>query len=204
MFRNLGYLFVCLIFFSCEGAPFASADQIYLNNGRKMEARIISDEDGKLELAFPTGGTMTIDKSGVKRIKKADPSEIAINFVGGHNQMLADCVLNEAIHASLVVDTGASFCMLSKKIGDQLGIDTSDPHSQTKAQIADGSFVPAFYTKLKSLRLQHIEAKDVETLILLQDPPTEAGYKDGLLGMSFLGRYSTHIDYSQKKFIIEA
>ncbi len=180
------------------------ADQIYFNNGRKMEGRIISDEDGKLEIAFPTGVTMTIDKEGIKRIKKSDPSEIQINFVEGHNSMLADCVINENTTAVLLIDTGASVCMLSKKLGDSLGIDTTDPKFQTKVQVADGRSVPAFYTKLKSLRLQHVEAKDVEAVILLEDLPMDVSYKDGLLGMSFLGRYSTRIDYSRKKFIIEA
>ncbi len=180
------------------------ADQIYFNNGRKMEGRIISDEDGKLEIAFPTGGSMTIDKEGVKRIKKSDPSEIQINFVDGQNSMIADCVINENTKASLLIDTGASVCMFSKKLGEELGIDTTDPRYQTKVQVADGRFVPAFYTKLKSLRLQHVEAKDVEAVILLEELSTGASYKDGLLGMSFLGRYSTRIDYSQKKFIIEA
>ncbi len=203
MFKNMSSLFICMMLLSLEITPFASADQIYLSNGRKMEGRIVSDEDGKLEIAFPTGGTMTIDKSGVLRVKKSDPSEIPINFVDGHNQMLADCVINGQTPATLLVDTGASICMLSKKMGDQLGIDTTDPHYQTKVQIADGSSVPAFYTKLKSLKLQHIEAKDVETLILLQDPPNEASYKDGLLGMSFLGRYNTRMDYNRKKFVIE-
>ena len=50
----------------------------------------------------------------------------------------------------------------------------------------------------------NIEAKDVEATILLQDPPEKASFEDGLLGMSFLGRYKTHVDYSGKKFIIEA
>ncbi len=180
------------------------ADQIYFNNGRKMEARVLSDEDGKLELTFPTGGTMTIDKNDVKRIKKSDPSETQINFVEGQNSMLADCVINENTKATLLIDTGASVCMFSKKLGDELGIDTTDPKFRTTVQVADGRSVPAFYTKLKSLRLQHVEAKDVEAVILLEDLPAGASYKDGLLGMSFLGRYSTRIDYSQKKFIIEA
>ena len=86
----------------------------------------------------------------------------------------------------------------------KIGIDTSDPQYQTKVQVASGSFVPAFYTKLQSLKIQQIEAKDVDAVVLLQDLPADISFKDGLLGMSFLGRYSTHVDYSRKKFIIEA
>ncbi len=204
MFKNRRYLAAVLLCLCTDTSSLAWADQIYFNNGRKMEGRVISDEDGKLEIAFPTGGTMTIDKDSVKRIKKADPAEIQINFVEGHNSMLADCVINGNTKATLLIDTGASVCMFSKKLGEALGIDTTDPKFQTKVQVADGRSVSAFYTKLKSLRLQHVEAKDVDAVILLEDLSTDISYKDGLLGMSFLGRYSTRIDYSQKKFIIEA
>ena len=181
----------------------ATADKIYFNSGRKMEARVLSEEDDKVELAFPNGGTMTIQKSDIKRIEKADPSEINVNFVDGHNSMLVDCTINGGTKATLLIDTGASICMLSKKMAEELGIDTSDPQYMTKVQIADGSSVPAYFTKLKSLKIQHIEAKDVDAAILLQDLPANVSFKDGLLGMSFLGRYSTHVDYSRKKFIIE-
>ena len=182
----------------------APADQIYFNSGRKMEARVLSEEDGRLELALPGGGTMIIDKNDIKRVQKADPSEINVNFVDGHNSMLVDCMINSGTKATLLIDTGASICMLSKKMGEQLKIDTSDPQYRTKIQIADGSFVPAYYTKLQSLKIQEIEAKDVEAAILLQDLPESVSFKDGLLGMSFLGRYKTHVDYSAKKFIIES
>lgn len=77
-----------------------------------------------------------------------------IYFVNGQNSMLADCVINENTKATLLIDTGASICMFSKKLGDELGIDTSDPRHQTKVQVADGRSVPAFYTRLRSLRLQ--------------------------------------------------
>lgn len=135
---------------------------------------------------------------------KSDPSEISVNFVDGHNSMLVDCMINTDTRATLLIDTGASICMLSKKLGEALKIDTSDPRYLSKVQVADGSFVPAYYTKLKSLRIQHVEAKDVEAAVLLQDLPANVSFKDGLLGMSFLGRYKAHVDYSAKKFIIEA
>ena len=182
----------------------ASADQIYFNSGRKMDARVVSEDENHLELALPAGGTMTIDKSDVKRVQKSDPSEINVNFVSGQNSMLTDVMINGATKATMLIDTGASICLLSKKMGEKLKINTSDPHYQIKVQVADGSSVPAFYTKLHILKLQHIEAHDVEAAVLLQDLPEKVSFEDGLLGMSFLGRYKTHIDYSAKKFIIEA
>ena len=75
---NIALLVICLW---AMGSGPALADKIYFNSGRKMEARVLSDEDGKLELALPNGGTMVIDRSTVKRIQKADPSEINVNFV---------------------------------------------------------------------------------------------------------------------------
>ena len=198
---NISFLVVCLW---ATGPCSAWADKIYFNSGRKMEARVLSDEDGKLELALPNGGTMTIDRDTVSRIQKADPSEINVNFAdGGPNTMLVDVTINEATKATMLVDTGASICLLSNKLGKELGIDTSDPHYQVKVQVADGGSVPAFYTKLPTLRLQHIVAKNVEAAVLLQDLPPKVSFKDGLLGMSFLGRYKTHVDYAAKKFIVE-
>lgn len=180
------------------------ADEIYFTNGRKMQGRVLSDDGNKLELALPSGGTTTVNKTSIKNIQKSDPSEINVNFVDGQNSMLVDCVINNVKTATFVIDTGASLCMLTKKMGEDLGIDTTDPRYHTTIQIANGSSVPAFYTRLRSVKLQHIEAKDVEAVVLMGDVPPGIAFKDGLLGMSFLGRYSTHMDYSRKKFVIEA
>ena len=204
MFIRLLNIAILLFALGAASPALLWADQVYFNSGRKMEARVLSDDGERIELALPRGGTMTLDKSDIKRIQKSDPSEINVNFVDGQNKMMVDCLLDNKVNATFLIDTGASVCMLSKKMGTALGIDMSDPKRIAKVQIADGSSVPAFHTTLSSLRVQHIEAKDVEAVILLQDLPQDVSFKDGLLGMSFLGRYKTHMDYSAKKFVIES
>ncbi len=59
--KKIGSLLLAIGFLNISSVCWA--DQIYFNSGGKMKARILSDEDGKLELALSGGGTMVIDKS---------------------------------------------------------------------------------------------------------------------------------------------
>ncbi|MDD3904946.1 MAG: retropepsin-like aspartic protease [Candidatus Omnitrophica bacterium] len=116
--------------------------------------------------------------------------------------ILVDAVLNENIKATLVLDTGASIVVLTKRMGEQLGVDLSDPgKGRITLQLAGDHKVDAKLVMLKSVRIKDIEVKGVMAGVLLDD--AGVGLKDGLLGMTFLNRFNLKIDLKNMKMSLE-
>jgi clan AA aspartic protease (TIGR02281 family) len=130
----------------------------------------------------------------------AGPKEVALAREMGH--MRADVVLNKKVNASLLVDTGASLVIITKATADRLRLDTNKEGTPIQLQVADGRKIDARYVVLASIKIGDVEAKNVETAVLM-DTKQDFGFKDGLLGMSFLRRFNFKFDYNSNKLILE-
>lgn len=89
----------------------------------------------------------------------------------------AEAYIN-GVKAEVLVDTGATGVAISQKLADTLGIRS---HAAIRTNTANGETVN-YMTRLASIRLGGIEAKDVAATIA---PGLEG---EALLGMSFLSR----------------
>jgi len=105
--------------------------------------------------------------NGETVVLKRDPS--------GHYR--AEAYIN-GVQADVLVDTGATGVAISQKLADTLGITS---HAAIATTTANGETV-SYMTRLASVRLGGIEAKDVGATI---SPGLEG---EALLGMSFLSR----------------
>ncbi len=190
-------LIIALFFLAGE----AAADTVYFKNGRKTEGRVVHEDKDRIELDVGFG-SIWFQRQGILKIEKSTPAELDVDFQK-HNQIFVNSTLNGKVKCTLLLDTGASIVLLSKKLGERLGVKMDNPRYFIEAQVADGRKVRAYYVKLDSLKVQELEATGVDAAILVDEAPGELNFKDGLLGMSFLGRYSTRIDYAKKKLIIE-
>lgn len=220
-----------LIILSCIFVSVAKADIIYLKNGRSIEGLIkVEDENGvELEVGF---GTVRFDRVQIERIEKSGLQEAVaikrkwerqkvenekrilerqleeekqpkkIEFSHDQAGMVVGVLINKKIEASLVLDTGASVVMLTKGMGEKLGINLEDDKNLAQVQLADGRKAEAKRIILESVKVENIEAENVEAIILLNDIG-EASFKDGLLGMSFLSKFNFKIDHSKKQLILE-
>ena len=83
----------------------------------------------------------------------------------------------------VLVDTGATGVAISKRLADELGLKS---RSAVRTVTANGESV-AYMTRLATVRLGGIEAKDVAAIIA----PGLGG--DALLGMSFLSRMDVRL-----------
>ena len=117
-------------------------------------------------------------------------------------QIIVNVVLNRSVSASLLLDTGASVIVLSKEIGKKLGVDTTHKIGVAQLQLADGRKINAAYVILGSVNIQDIEVQNVDAAVLLDDTGG-MGFKDGVLGMSFLKRFNFRVDQKNKKLILE-
>jgi clan AA aspartic protease (TIGR02281 family) len=133
------------------------------------------------------------------------PKEVDTKVENGH--MIVKARINNAVTATLLVDTGASVIVLSRAVGEKLGLvttgDTPDNKRMNKIQltVADGRKVEAKYVLLDSVRVQDAEASQIEAALML-DSKAEVLY-DGVLGMSFLKRFNVGFNNKESKLILE-
>jgi aspartyl protease family protein len=100
--------------------------------------------------------------------------------VDGHYR--AEALIN-GVKVDVLVDTGATGVAISQKVADELNLKSQ---SAIRTRTANGDSV-AYLTRLESIKLGGIEAKNVGALIT----PGLGG--DALLGMSFLGRMDVRL-----------
>lgn len=133
------------------------------------------------------------EKMRLKEIPRARADVVKLAKIEGSKDILVEAVLNENVKAALILDTGSPHIVLTRRIGDRLGIDLSDTRSNTREVRLTGARRLATTVILRSFQVGDVKAKDVLADILLEDVDVE-GLKDGLLGMSFLNRYNCSID----------
>jgi clan AA aspartic protease (TIGR02281 family) len=142
-----------------------------------------------------------------ERLKKElAPKEVKTKQESGH--LVVSAVLNKNVNTALLVDTGASVMVLSKSIGNKLGLINklnkpgAKENPTVELTVADGRKVSAQYVILESVKVEEVEAEDVEAAILLEDNNETSAF-DGVLGMSFLKRFNFKFDNKQGKLILE-
>lgn len=128
------------------------------------------------------------------------PKEVATYKDSGH--IIIDALLNKKLNVSLMVDTGATLMVLSPATAKKLKINIDKEGTPIKLITADGDKTDAKYVVLESVKVSDVEANNVEAAVLL-DEKKEFGFKDGLLGMSFLRRFNFKFDYYNNKLILE-
>ena len=130
--------------------------------------------------------------------------EAAISRDPDSESVLVEAVLNNETKAVLVVDTGAEMVVLSKQIGEKMGVDVSTDTGRgiIDLHLAGGKTVKARATTIGTIDVEGVVAKDVAAAVLLEDKGS-VGFRDGLLGRSFLNRYNISIDLKKMKMVME-
>lgn len=219
-----------LILFSFKSQ--ASADILYLKNGRNIEG-LIKKEDAQdvyLEISI---GSMKFSKKEIERIQRSSSGEVEIikqdwvdekikaqekakeaelkrecepkqvNMDKQSGHVVVTATLNKKVKASLVLDTGASLMVLSNKIAKDLGINIDTKNvNSIELILADGHRTKARLVILESVNVEGSEVKNIEAAILPENE-NAAIFKDGLLGMSFLKKFNFKIDQKNDKLILE-
>ncbi len=115
------------------------------------------------------------------------------------NSFLVASVINRKNHATLMVDTGASNVMLTKKTALRLGYNLN-ASKRIKAKLANGKVVPGRVIILKELRVGGATATNIPAIVLEQE---SGGNYDGLLGMSFLNQFVFQIDTAKNELTLQ-
>ncbi len=121
---------------------------------------------------------------------------VKLRVAGGNT--LVNVRVNGKVDGWFVVDTGASLMTLTEPFRARLGQDLAT-RRDVEVTLADGTTRKAPVVSLSTVRVGTTEARDIEAAIL---PGSAGGPVDGLLGMSFLGRFQIHLDVSRGELIL--
>jgi aspartyl protease family protein len=120
----------------------------------------------------------------------AAPTKASIPFEKHGSVVIVQATLNGKAAVKLVLDTGASFTMISGATAKQLDIDTSQNTRSMPFQTANG-MIQAPLVSLDSISVAGLELKNLTAAVHDAMPdPTVAG----LLGLNFLTNFRMDID----------
>ena len=116
-----------------------------------------------------------------------EPQGHEINLFRRHELWLAEVVLNGRVKQYFIVDTGASFTLISRQMANELGIPINEETPFIRvASVSDMILTPL--VTLRSVQVGKAEVENVEALVYTM--PTY----QGLLGNSFLNKFKVVID----------
>ncbi len=215
---------ISAVIFSNIGFTSLFADIISLKNGRQIEGLIVSEDLNSLQLDVGSG-SVTFEKKDILNIKKtgfeqseiirkkwqnsklraeaakseklAQPKKVNIEQDKGH--MILNVIINGKVRADLILDTGATFVVLSSKVADELGVNLAKENKEILLQVADGRKISAKLIVLKSFRCEGVQAENIEAAVM----PYGVDIGDGVIGMSFLKLFNFKVDYSKNKLTLE-
>jgi clan AA aspartic protease (TIGR02281 family) len=113
-----------------------------------------------------------------------------------HELWLAEVFLNERVKRFLVVDSGASFMLISQQTARDLGVTIDESTPFIPGSTVSGTILTPLVT-LKSVRAGNAEVENVEAVVY--NMPSG---QDGLLGNSFLNKFRVVLDAVNSKMIL--
>jgi clan AA aspartic protease (TIGR02281 family) len=123
--------------------------------------------------------------------RRNDENEASIPLERWSGGWVGEVVVNDAVRARFLIDTGASITAIGPELADRLGIKPGRPPLVVTLQTISGE-TKAPVVSISSLRIAELEARDVAAVV--HEMP--AGL-DGILGNTFLARYSVTLNARQ-------
>jgi len=136
----------------------------------------------KAKSGMPTSGNITVG---------SEDSIIPLERSGG--VWVANVELNDLYQAKLIVDTGASFTMISEDLAFDAGIQP-DPRSPNVRISGISGKAEAKMGIVRRIRVGQAGRDDLR--VVIHTMPNFSGI-DGLLGLSFFDRFIVRLDHSQ-------
>jgi len=145
----------------------------------------------------PPAGLAATAKEGIRSLApllreptplsaRSEETRVTLHRVGGN--WLADVRLNNSRTARFVVDTGASACVVSPELATALNIHPGARAERVPMQVVGGVTAGPRIT-IGSVRVGDAEVENVAAVVHSIGPDI-----DGLLGNTFLGRFTVTLD----------
>ena len=172
--------------------------------------------DGILGVSFLTHFTMTLDyaTSRLRLISKetlpsppptpplvpvAVRSAVPIQIVGNH--VLVRAVLNHTEHVTLLLDTGATYTILTPDTAQRLGISPPADAPRWTGRVADGQLHEVPHVQLSAIAVGETVVENLQVGVSVLFPQTPI--VDGLLGGDFLEQFRITLDRTTRQLWLE-
>lgn len=169
---------------------------------RDRQALEEAQEEGVSSKILAARERLSDDLSAHDKRMREEADGIRVPLVSDNQgHFFVDVVLNDNVHASLIVDTGSPVVLLPSRFIDLLGLDVDRaPHGLVN--VLNGQYKAA-HVSLNSVRVGNARTEDVPVAVLLEDSSAiQAAFKDGLLGLSFLNKYHFALDQRGQRLIL--
>lgn len=130
-----------------------------------------------------------------KRVAAPDKAYAPLQIRG--HVAIVQARLNNSVYVNLIVDTGASFTVISPAVAKDLGIDIEDDLPTASFQTANG-IISAPIVTLDSIEIKGMEVRGLTASV--QDISPEVS---GLLGLNFLQHFRMDIDHQNALLHLE-
>jgi clan AA aspartic protease (TIGR02281 family) len=128
--------------------------------------------------------------------KAPQPEGMEVNLWRRGELWIAETILNGRIKQNFIVDTGASFTLISKQAAKELGL-TIDENTPFIPVASVSSVILTPLMTLNSVRVGKAEVENVD--VLIYNMPSG---QEGLLGNSFLNKFKVVLDSVQGKMTL--
>jgi clan AA aspartic protease (TIGR02281 family) len=113
-----------------------------------------------------------------------------------HELWFAEVFLNERVKKHLVIDSGASFMLISPQTAKELGITIDESTPFIPGATVSGTILTPLVT-LRSVKVGNAAVENVEAVVY-----SMPGGQDGLLGNSFLNKFRVVLDAINAKLVL--
>ena len=148
-------------------------------------------------------------KKNVTRIRGLAPSKLSNNpaFTGRASIPLkkkgltavVEVKINSTTKANFILDTGASYTVISEHVAKELKIDLEKKHPKIRLQTANGIIEVPLVT-LDSIEISGLRVDDLAAAVHNFSTDTNIA---GLLGLNFLGKFRMDLDTEKGILILE-
>lgn len=132
------------------------------------------------------------------RVPSVVPARHHIPLTGGPTHLIVDGTLNDVLSGPMLIDTGSSYCVLTNRTAQRLGL-TPVVGATVAVATANGE-VEANLVRLDSIRVEDARLGGVEAVVMdAVEPPLV-----GIIGLSFLNQFRRYsVDHARGTIQLE-
>jgi clan AA aspartic protease (TIGR02281 family) len=147
----------------------------------------------------PDASRMNVPKSVQPERNPYDQNKASVPFQKKGEVMVVTATVNERVSANFVVDTGASYTMISRATAKELDIDLERKLPTIPFQTVNGT-INAPLVSLDSIEVGGMKIRDLTAAV--HDISSDPG-SVGLLGLNFLNNFRMDIDMKDQILVLE-
>jgi clan AA aspartic protease (TIGR02281 family) len=156
------------------------------------------DEARMVPVLAGRSNTVQITLAGIAPIPPPF-TPVKVPIVRQGSALLVHGRVNEQVDTLFLVDTGATFCVLTKATADRLGLTPNSGTAIVTVHTASGP-IEAPLTRVDVIQVGDAEARSIETII--HDVPGLPPTVGAILGLSFLNQFKVEIDPVERVMLL--